>query len=213
VVRRLHRATLDQADERSAQEDQKMNTKHVGSVVVATAIALGIGASGTTARAEGNSASEESSSRVSPEQQRLADATMKLENAFNDQFIAGKIDRSALAGAIDDVVQAAPESARPKMTAHIDQVLQAGAALASRMTPEQRTAAVTPPQAENIGKTQQAQLAAWGYPGAIGWGGYGAFAFPVGYGLGYGLGGIGYGLGYGGWGYGYGTGYGLGWGW
>ncbi len=182
-----------------------MNTKPIGSVAVATALALGIAASGTNARAEEKSASEESP-RVSPDQQRLADAALKLENAFNDQFVAGTIDRSALAGPIDEVVQAAPEAARAKISAHIDRVLETGAALASRMTPEQRAAVVTPP--ENIGKTEQAQLVGFGWPGAVGWGGLGAFGFPAGYGLGFGLNGVGLG-----WGGGWGWGNGLGWGW
>jgi hypothetical protein len=184
-----------------------MNTTLVGSTAIAVGIALGLATADTAARADEGSASEASTSRVSPAQQRLADATLKLENAFDEQFVAGKMERSALAGLIDDVLQATPEKARPQASAHIDHVLAAGAALAARMTPEQRTAAVAPPAAEAIGKTQQAQLAVWGYPGAIGWGGFGAFAFPVTY-AGFGWGGYGaYGLGCA-----YGCG-GLGWGW
>jgi hypothetical protein len=188
----------------------------VGSTAIAVGIALGLATAGTTARAEEGSASEASSSRVSPAHQRLADATLKLENAFNEQFVAGKIDRSALAGPIDEVLQATPETIRPQASAHIDHVLAGGASLAARMTPEQRTAAVAAPAAESIGKTEQAQLVGWGYPGAIGWGGYGAFGFPAtyagfgygGYGAGYGAYGAGYGLGCA-----YGCGRGVAWGW
>jgi hypothetical protein len=177
-----------------------MQPRTLGTFAIAAGIALGLAGSATTARAEEGSASEATSSRVSPAQQRIADATLKLENAFNDQFVAGKIDRSALAGHIDDVVEAMPEKDRPQISAHIDHVLAAGASLAARMTPEQRTAAVTPPAAESVGETQQAQLAAWGWPGFGGWGGYGAFAFPATYGnlgwganFGFGLGGLGWG--------------------
>ncbi len=166
----------------------------IGSTAIAVGIALGLGTTATSARADEGSASEESSTRVSPAQQRLADASLKLENAFNDQFVAGKIDREALAGPIDDVLQAVPEGVRPHVSAHIDQVLAGGASLAARMTPEQRTAAVAAPPAESVGKTQQAQLVAFGYPGAIGWGGYGAFGFP-GY-AGFGYGGYGWGGGF-----------------
>ncbi len=78
------------------------------------------------------------------------------------------------------------------------------------MSPEQRAAAAQPVGSERIGKAAQAQLAAWGWPGYAGFGGYGAFAFPAmyGYGTGLGWGGLGYGsaygtglggLGYGGW--------------
>jgi hypothetical protein len=183
-----------------------MNTKSLGHIAVAAGIALGLGASSNTARAEEGSASQESSSRVSPAQQRLADATLKLENAFNDQFVAGKIDRSALP--IDEVIQAMPEEARPQMSAHIDQVVAAGANLTARMTPEQRTAAVAAPPAESLGKTQQAQLAGWGC--TAGWGGIGAFGFPAFGGFGLGFGGLGLG-GFGGFACGRGCGVGFGW--
>ena len=142
----------------------------------------------------------------SPGQHRVADTTLKLEKAFNDQFVQGKVDRSALP--IDDVVQAFPEAARPKVQAHIDQILTTAEKLAAQMTPEQRTEAVTPPAAEKVGKTTEAQTVAWGWPGYGGWGGYGAFGFPGMYGYGLGYGGLGYGgVGYGGVGYG-GVGYG-----
>jgi hypothetical protein len=193
-----------------------MRTTLVGSTAIAVGIALGLATAAPAARAEEGSASEAASSRVSPAHQRLADATLKLENAFNEQFLAGKIDRSALAGPIDEVLQATPETIRPKASAHIDHVLAAGASLAARMTPEQRTAAVAAPAAESIGKTEQAQLVAFGYPGAIGWGGFGAFAFPATYAsFGYGAYGMGYGAGYGAYGLGcaYGCGLGVGWGW
>jgi hypothetical protein len=140
----------------------------------------------------------------------LHSTAARLENAFNDQFIAGKIDRDAMAGLIDDVVQATPEEARPKMIAHIDQVLAVGANLAARMTPEQRTAVAAPPAAESVGKTQQAQLVGWGWPGAVGWGGFGAFGFPAFGAFGLGFGGLGFaGLGFGGFACGAGCGLGF----
>jgi hypothetical protein len=128
-------------------------------------------------------------------QPRIADTTLKLEKAFNDQFLQGRIDRSALAAPITDVVQAMPEEARPRVQAHIEEVLQTGDKLASEMTPEQRARAVQPVSAETIGKTAQAQIAAWGWPGVGGWGGLGAFGFPGMYGYGTGLGWGGLGLG------------------
>jgi hypothetical protein len=137
------------------------------------------------------------------QQVRIAEATLNLENAFRDQFVQGKIDREALSGPIDDVVQAMPEPARPKVQAHIDGVLAAGARLASEMTPEQRTQAAAPPTVETIGKTQQAIIMGWGWPTLAGFGGYGAFAWPTTYmygaGCGWGFGACGYGLGMGGW--------------
>jgi hypothetical protein len=190
-----------------------MNTKSIGHIAIAAGIALGLGASSNIARAEEGSASQESSTRISPAQERLADATLKLENAFNGQFVAGKIDRDAMAGLIDDVVQATPEHARPKMAAHIDQVLAVGANLAARMTPEQRTAVAAPPAAESVGKTQQAQLVGFGWPGAIGFGGFGAFGFPAfgAFGLGFGSVGFASSMGFGGFACGAGCGLGFGW--
>jgi hypothetical protein len=191
-----------------------MNSKSLGCVALAAGIALGLSASSNTARAEEGSAPQQSSSGVSPEQQRLADAALKLDNAFTDQFKAGKIDRSALATHIDDVIQATPEKARPGMSEHIERVIAAGASLTARMTPEQRALAVAPAASpESIGKTQQAQLAAFGWGGlGAGWGGgFGAFAFPA---FGLGFGGLGFGgLGFGGFGCGLGACGGLGFGW
>jgi hypothetical protein len=46
------------------------------------------------------------------------------------------------------------------------------------MTAEQRAEAAAAPVAEKVDKTQQAQLDAWGWPAAAGWGGSGAFGFP-----------------------------------
>ena len=154
------------------------------SVVLSAAVALGLAFS-PAARAE-----------ASPNagQARIADATMKLENAFNEQFVHGSIDRGALSGPIYDVIQAMPEAARPNVQAHIERVVQAGARLASLMTPEQRAQVTASAAPENLGATQQAQIAAYGWPYAGGWGGYGAFGFP-GFATGYGAG-SGYSCGY-----------------
>ncbi len=95
-----------------------MKTTHKLTAVLTT-IALGIGLGPATARAE--SPSEPAAESQSPEQARVADSTLKLEKAFNDQFVQGRIDRSALP--IGAAVQAFPEAARPKVQAHIDQIV------------------------------------------------------------------------------------------
>jgi hypothetical protein len=200
---------------------RKMKTRIHGSVALTAGLALGIAVLGATAQAADGSPADKAPAHASAAsgQQRVADTTRKLENAFNEQFVHGKIDREALSGPISEVVEAMPEAARPKVKDHIELILKTGEQLASQMTPEQRAAAAEPPPAEKVGTTQQAQIAAWGWPGAAGWGGYGAFGFPGMFGLGAGLGwggygttglyGAGYGLGYGTTGL-YGTGYGLG---
>ena len=158
-----------------------MNPKYTP---VLAAIVLGVGLVPAAASAEPQA--EPATASQSTGQDRVADTTLKLEKAFDDQFVQGKIDRSALP--IDDVIQAFPEEARPKVQAHIDQILTTGEKLAAQMTPEQRAAAVQPPAAEKVGKTAQAQLAAWGWPGMAGFGGFGAFGFPGAFGVGFGLG-------------------------
>ncbi len=164
------------------------------SVALSAGVALGLAfclparaepAAGQAEHAAQNGSGVESS----PEQARLAGATLKLENAFNTQFVRGAIDRTALSGPIQEVLEAMPESARPKVQLHITQVLQGAEKLASEMTPSERAQATASPALETIGKTRQAQIAAWGWPGAAGWGGLGAFGFPgmYGYGTGYGV--------------------------
>jgi hypothetical protein len=174
-----------------------MKARSYTSLVLSAGLGLGIAILGNPARADESSAPQESAAQ----QQQVADSTLKLEGAFSDQFAHGKIDRSALAQPISDVLAAMPESARPKVKVHIEHVLQAAEKLSPQLTPEQRAAVVAPPETEKVGKTQQAQLATWGWPGAMGWGGYGAFGFPAMYSLGWGAG-------WPGWGYGLGTGYG-----
>jgi hypothetical protein len=188
------------------------------SVALSACVALGL-AFGATARAEQSAPPADPSvdpaaSHVSlPAQQaRLADATLKLERAFDDQFVHGAIDRTALSGPIESVLRAMPEEARPKVQTHIANILQGAEKLAAEMTPAQRAEATVPPVLETIGSTRQAQIAAWGWPGAAGFGGLGAFGFPgmFGYGTGYGVGyGSGYSCGYNSQsvnGFGYGTG-------
>jgi hypothetical protein len=186
---------------------------------IATGFTLGCAASAEPSSQAEPTAEQSFAVESSPGagQARIADTTLKLEKAFNDQFVKGQIDRSALAAPIADVIQAMPEEARPKVQAHLDEILKAADTLAPKMSPEERAQAVQPPAEEHVGKTQQAQIAAWGWPGYGGWGGYGAFGFPgmygygTGYGTGYGVGyGTGYGVGYGAYGAGYGAG--LGWG-
>jgi hypothetical protein len=125
-----------------------------------------------------------SGARVSAEsgQARIADTTLRLERAFSDQFVKGHIDRDALAPLIGDVVQAMPEAARPRVQAHVEEVLTAGQALAYRMTPEQRARVAAPPAASETRKAQIGVMTAWGWPSEAGWGGLGAFGFPGMYG-------------------------------
>lgn len=157
----------------------------------------------------------------SPDAQKaIAQATLQLENEFSDQFTRGQIDRTALQGAIDDVVQAMPEAARAKVQQHIDDMINQGEKLASQLTPAQRAAIATPPSNSNLDQVRVGIITGWGYPGAVGWGGYGAFGFPGMWGHAYGYGPYfggyyhhrryGYGYGYGNYlpvyGYGYGCG-------
>jgi hypothetical protein len=219
----------------------------VSSVSLLGCVAVGLAAAGcvvgtdpTTEEATPSTTRAAAPSRGSSdvEQTRIAQSTLKLENQFSDQFTKGQIDRAALQGPIDEVIQAMPEAARPKVQQHIAEVLDKGEKLASQLTPEQRAAATTPPSSEDPGaKPHIDVITGWGWPGAAGWGGYGAFAFPGMYygGLGYGGynpagynppgynpytgnapgynppgAGYGYGAygGYPGYGYGYGSGYG-----
>jgi hypothetical protein len=161
-----------------------------GCIVAGLATAACSGASDPTTQGTASQASPADGQALA------AQSTLRLEKAFSEQFDRGQIDRAALQGAIDDVIQATPEEARPKVQQHIAEVLDKSAKLASELTPEQRAALTAPPP--NVGEVQLHQIAAWGWPGAMGWGGYGAFGFPgmYGYGLGYGAG---YGLGMGGW--------------
>jgi hypothetical protein len=174
-----------------------MKTKYM-SVALTAGVALGL-AFCPAARA--NAVAPQADESAQP---RIADATMKLEKAFNEQFVQGSIDRGALSAPIDDVLQAMPESARPHLQAHIEQVIQTAAGLASQMTPEKRAQVTASPPPEKLGATQQAQIAGFGWPNAGGWGGYGAFGFP-GFATGYSTG-IGISCGYNsqsvnGWGY------------
>jgi hypothetical protein len=113
-------------------------------------------------------------------QARLARVTLNLERAFDYQFVRGAIDEVALSSAIDDVLDAMPEAARPRVQVHIEAVLRAGERLVSETTPAERAQATASPALESLDKTQQAQIKAWGWPGAAGWsGGLGAFGFPL----------------------------------
>jgi hypothetical protein len=163
-----------------------MRKNSIVAVALSTASLLGIVMLSDATRADEATARHHAVNQASPAtgQQKVAETTMNLENAFAEQFVRGQIDRDALSPAIDEVIAAMPETARPKVQEHIDHVLQVGAQLASQMTPEQRAEAATPPSAEKIGKTEQAQLAAWGWPGFAGWGGIGAFGFPGAFGFG-----------------------------
>ena len=178
--------------------------RNYASVALSAGVALGL-ALACSARAEATPQPDpqgsESNAGLPAQQVRIAEATLNLENAFRDQFVQGKIDREALAEPIQQVIQAMPETARPKVQAHIDAVLAGGARAVSEMTPEQRARVAAPP--ETLGKTQAAILAGWGWPGMAGWGGFGAFGWPntfmFGGGCGLGFGACGTGLGLGGW--------------
>jgi hypothetical protein len=162
-----------------------MKTKWV-TVVIAGGFVLGVGLGGS-AQAEPTDQGAASAS-----QGRIATATLKLENEFDRQFVQGHIDRTTLAPLVDEAVQAMPEATRSKTRQHIEQVVAAGEKLATQMTPDERKRAATP-GAEKVGQTEQAQIAAWGWPGAGAWGGLGAFGFP---GMYYGYGGCTPGYGY-----------------
>jgi hypothetical protein len=134
-------------------------------------------------RSENPNTSEPTSATSSGlDQARIARTTLALENQFSDQFTRGQIVRTALEGAIDDVIQAMPEAARAKVQKHIDWILYAGNMLAPELTAEQRAAASAPPSDEKTQQTHEALVTSWGWPGLAGWGGYGAFAFPGMYG-------------------------------
>jgi hypothetical protein len=152
---------------------------------VSVALSAGLALALTLGRsAQADTASQEASpspAASSDGQARLAETTQKLESAFADQFVQGRIDRAALATSIRDVVNAMPEGARPKVQQHIDQVLGAAEKLAPTLTAEQRARSAAP--AEKIGSAQQAQVTAWGWPSTAGFGGFGAFGFPSMYGL------------------------------
>jgi hypothetical protein len=171
------------------------------STVLSAGVVLGL-AIGCTAQASPSAQTEQPAGSG---QARIAETTLKLEKAFDDQFVHGKIDRDALAGAIDDVVQAMPVAARPKVQSHIEQVLTEAEGAIPQSTEQQRAEVAAPATAEKVGKTAQAWASAWGWPGYAGFGGYGAFGFPgmyygtglYGGGLGYGTGLYGAGLGYG----------------
>jgi hypothetical protein len=145
-----------------------------------------------------------SAAQASPEtgsQEQVAATTLRLEKAFADQFVRGTIDRDALTGPINDVLQAMPETARAGAQAHIDRVLATGEKLSAEMTPAQREEIATPPAPEQLGQAKQGLVGAWGWPGAVGFGGLGAFGFPA---AGFGAFGV---PAFGGWGGGWGTGF------
>jgi hypothetical protein len=71
-------------------------------------------------------------------QERIAETTTALQDALTTQFVQGKIDRAALAGPIDRVVQSFPEEARAEVQSHIASMLDDASDLASQMLPEQR---------------------------------------------------------------------------
>jgi hypothetical protein len=153
------------------------------SVAIST-LALGL-ALGCTAQADASptqqaSGSSQSASQVAaaPDQARIADTTWKLESAFSDQFVKGRIDRAALAPLVDDVVQALPEPVRSQAQTHIEGVIAKGEQAATHMTPEQRAQLATPPTAEKAGKAMIQIIGYWGWPGYAGWNGFGAFGFP-----------------------------------
>jgi hypothetical protein len=158
---------------------------------VALCASLGIGLSLACAGNAGATTQQEESGQA-----RIAGATAKLESVFADQFVRGQIDRAALTGPIDEVIQSMPEAARPRVAQHIDQVVDAAEKLAPQMTAEQRVSAAKAPSEDKIGHLEWGLVNAWGWPAGFGWGGLGAFGFPGMYGFGYpGLGGF-YGTGF-----------------
>jgi hypothetical protein len=147
----------------------------------ALAAAWIVGASlGRSAQAEPSSQGEEaianSAETAIDPQAHIAEVTGKLEDAFTDQFVRGTIDRGALANAIDEAVQAFPEAARPKVQAHIEEVLSTSEKLLPQLSPEERADAAASP--ETLGTEEQAAVRGWGWRRARGFGGVGAFGFP-----------------------------------
>jgi hypothetical protein len=148
------------------------------------------------------------------------EATPETSSAVDQAIIA----QTTLQGAIDDFSHAMYEAAGPKVQQ--PEVPDKGETLATALAPEQRAAITPPPPARKPGLVRN-DVVASRWPSAVGWGGYGAFAFPAMYypfyGYGYPYYGYGYGLAYSlaynrpvaGYGYGY---YGMGypgwyWGW
>jgi hypothetical protein len=154
-----------------------LSTPLFGCLALGLATAGCLGASESASDPTEETTSRTSSAVVQANQPEIARTTLKLESQFSQQFVRGRIDGEALQGAIDDVIQAMPEAARPKVKKHISDVLTGGGKLASELTAEQRAAVTTPPSTEKTGEVHEA-IAAWGWPGAGGFGGYGAFAFP-----------------------------------
>lgn len=198
--------------------------KQIASAAVLAGLGLGV-AFGCSAQADDPAqAAEGSSSESMPKsgpstaqpqpsmfeagQAQMADATARLEAAFEKQFEQAAIDRAALEKLITEAVQAFPEPARMRVRLRIDEVIETGQKVASQMTPAERTKAVTPVPKEKLGRTQQHLLTGWGWGGGTGFGGFGAFGFPGMYYWGYPSS---YYLSYPAYGY-YGTGFGCGWG-
>jgi hypothetical protein len=165
-----------------------MRSSHL-SIPLLGCIALGLGAAGCSVQSDPTARDEIPTQASTDGQARIADATLKLEEAFSVQFTRGQIDRAALQGPIDDVVQAMPEAARPKVQQHIGDVLDTAEKLTSQLTAEQRAQVAAAPSQDHVGHLEQFLAGGWGWPGAMGWGGLGAFGFPgMFYGGGLGLG-------------------------
>ena len=122
-------------------------------------------------------------------QAQIADATGKLEAAFEQQFRQAEINREKLQHLIDQAVQAFPAPVRGQVQLHIDKVIATAEQVAPQMTQEQRDEAVAHP--EELGKAQQGLITGWGWGAPYGFGGLGAFGFPGTYGAGWGWGGLG----------------------
>jgi hypothetical protein len=108
-------------------------------VFAGAALALGVGCAVQPA-------SNEEVDQVSGEQERIAETTAALQDALTTQFEQGTIDRAALAGPIDQVVQSFPEEARPEVQSHIANMLDDASSLASQMSPEQRADVAAHPE-------------------------------------------------------------------
>ncbi len=182
----------------------KTSCVSVGFAGLSLAVALGFSAPAAA------SPSTENGSKADG-QARIAETTQKLEQAFDEQFVKGQIDAAALAPLADDVINAMPEAARPRVQAHIQQVLEGGQKLASQLSSDQRAQMAAPTDSSKLTPTQIAYIGAWGWPSyggwgngwGTGWGGYGAFGWPSMYygstGCGFSAFSCGYGLGSYGW--------------
>jgi hypothetical protein len=123
------------------------------------------------------------------EDRALAEAAMRLEGAFAEQFADGRLDRDALAPHVEAILAATPADARENVQAQIAQTLEVAEQILPEMTAEERQRIIaleTPPRpveasGEGIGTAEQGIILSpslIGLRARLGFGGFGAFGFP-----------------------------------